>query len=98
MRRLIRAATAVVAAGAAAGALGVTTVGAGAATQAPHLARTSSRAAARQMAVPGAKLWVQRYDGPGNGYDVAHSVAVSRGGTVFVTGGEPGRYARHRSE
>ena len=37
--------------------------------------------------VSGARLWVKRYDGPGNGYDEATSVAVSPDGDrVFVTG------------
>jgi PQQ-like domain len=38
-------------------------------------------------AVNGATLWVRRYDGPGDGFDIAHALGVSPDGTrVYVTG------------
>lgn len=38
-------------------------------------------------AASGARLWVRRYNGPGNGASEASSIAVSRSGsTVYVTG------------
>src|SRR5260221_2666428 len=89
MGRLIRRAAAVaVAAGAVVGTFGATGVSAaGAATRSPQPARARSLATARALAVPGAKLWVRRFSGPGRDSDVASSVAVSpRGGRVFVTG------------
>ena len=38
-------------------------------------------------AVTGAKVWLRRYDGPGNGDDIANALAVSPdGAAVYVTG------------
>lgn len=34
----------------------------------------------------GVEQWVARYDGPVNGYDVAHAIAVDNAGYVYVTG------------
>ena len=43
-------------------------------------------------AATGARKWVSRYNGPGNGYDRAASIAVSpSGGRVFVTGSSKGK-------
>jgi hypothetical protein len=43
-------------------------------------------------AVSGARLWASRYNGPGDGADLAHAIAVSPDGTrLFVTGESAGR-------
>ena len=34
--------------------------------------------------------WVQTYNGPGNGIDVAFSIAVDNAGNVYITGNSPG--------
>jgi hypothetical protein len=47
-------------------------------------------------AATGARLWIKRYNGPGNGDDAAASVAVSPGGdAVYVTGGSTGVTSGH---
>jgi hypothetical protein len=73
---------------AAAGATGVSAPGA--VTRAPVLVRAAAPGEPRAPVVPGARLWVRRYNGPGNNLgndDVARSAAVSPdGSTVYVTG------------
>ncbi len=42
-------------------------------------------------AATGSRLWLQRYNAPGDSYDTAYSIAVSPSGkSVFVTGGSGG--------
>ncbi len=60
---------------------------ASAAAAAPRPGSASAQAPAHPAASSGARLWIKRYNGPGNGVDEAQSVAVSPSGkSVFVTG------------
>ena len=59
-------------------------------------------AADATSATSGIQLWAKRYNGPGNGIDIAHSVAVSpSGATVSITGKAsrppPGQFRHRRS-
>src|SRR5258708_5495281 len=57
------------------------------AARSPQPVRASSPAGSAASAIPGAQLWVRRYNGPTSLGSYATSGAVSpSGGTVFVTG------------
>jgi DNA-binding beta-propeller fold protein YncE len=52
-----------------------------------RVSRSDTARAAQPAAGSGARLWVRRYNGPGNSRDTAYAVAVSRtGDRVYVTG------------
>ncbi|HEX6934605.1 MAG TPA: PQQ-binding-like beta-propeller repeat protein [Streptosporangiaceae bacterium] len=79
MRHVMRACAAVM--------TGATLAGIGVLGSAGASAASTAGPGASTAVVAGARLWVSRYDGPGNGLDIASAVAVTRGGgKVFVTG------------
>jgi WD40 repeat protein len=62
-------------------------IGARASTAPVQPARLSSAVSSAPAAASGTQLWVKRYNGPGNGADVAESAAASPSGkTIYVTG------------
>ncbi len=96
MHKSITRVSVAVAAAAALSTLGVTgTSASSASTRAPQAAGKSLSGTSDAAAVPGAQLWITRYNGPGNSGDFARSVAVSPAGDkVFVTGEGPGATSR----
>src|SRR5262245_42611308 len=42
----------------------------------------------------GVPLWTNRFDGPGNGDDIARAIAIDRDGNVFVTGSSFASFAQ----
>jgi DNA-binding beta-propeller fold protein YncE len=88
MYRCITHALAVVVAGAALSAIGITEAGAsGTATRTLQAVSASTAGASHPLASPGAQLWASRYSGPVNGQDEPFSMTVSPDGArVFVTG------------
>ncbi len=88
MHRSVTRASAYAVAAALISAFGVAGVSAaGASTQQMRPDRVPSLAESHHAAVSGARLWLKRYNGPGNGDDKAPDVAVSPDGSrVYVTG------------
>jgi hypothetical protein len=88
MYRCITHALAVVVAGAALSAIGITEAGAsGTATRTLQAVSAPTAGTSHALAIPGAQLWASRYSGSVNGQDEPFSMTVSPDGArVFVTG------------
>jgi hypothetical protein len=99
MTRSVRGVLAALSASTTLGALLITGVSTASAATRAGQQEGSPLAAGQTAADSGAQVWVQRYNGTGNGEDVAESVAVGPGGVrVFVTGRSAGTRSTGESD